>query len=164
MTDVTTAARHATTDNRTVLDVGLVYDRDCPNIGDCRDALRSALTEFGVWPSWSEWDRNSADTPTEYRRFGSPTVLVNGRDIHAPRQDVEPDGNSCRVYPNDVDGGFAGYPSVTSIVNTLMAAARGGPVVQHGTANITTNLVTDFTSRGTQQDTRTGCAEDGCTC
>ena len=141
------------TDNRialeVALEVALVYDRDCPNVGDCRDALRSALSEFGARPSWSEWDRNSADTPTAYRSFGSPTVLVNGRDIYSATQDSEPEGNSCRVYANDESGRLAGVPSVKSIVNALFAAAADGPVAHGAThADLRAGLNADGTGVG----------------
>lgn len=126
-----------TTENRAAPKIELVYDRDCPNVSDCRDALRLALTEFGTQLgtqlSWGEWDRNCTDTPTAYRSFGSPTVLVNGRDVYAPTEAGEPDGNSCRIYTNDASGSLSGAPSVQSIVNALGSVAAGGPVTQSGT-------------------------------
>lgn len=103
----------------------LVYDCDCPNVGRSRVALRSALIEFGARPSWVEWDRSSADTPTAYRGFGSPTVLINGRDMHALPSGLEAEANACRLYIND-DGSLSGVPSVKSIVRALNDAANAG--------------------------------------
>ena len=140
------------TDNRIAPNVELVYDRDCPNVGDCRDALRSALTEFGAQLLWHEWDRNSAGTPTVYRNFGSPTILVNGRDIHTAAQAVEPEGNSCRVYANDVDGGFSGSPSVSSIVNALIAATNDDPIMRRNIPS------------GIQSGAHTASDDDECAC
>ncbi|MGI9091374.1 MAG: hypothetical protein ACR2GG_09750 [Gemmatimonadaceae bacterium] len=127
---MTTERTEVTTENRAAPRIELVYDRDCPNVSDCRDALRLALTEFGVQLSWGEWDRNSADTPAAYRGFGSPTVLINGRDMYASAEAVAPEGNSCRIYADDKSGSLSGAPSVRSIVNALGSVAAGGPVTQ----------------------------------
>lgn len=133
---MTTERTEVTIGNRTTPAVELVYDRDCPNVSDCRNALRLALTEFGAQFGaqllWGEWDRNSTGTPAEYRSFGSPTVLVNGRDVDALTEAGEPDGNSCRVYANDESGSFSGAPSVQSIVNALRSVVAGVRVTQSG--------------------------------
>ncbi len=101
--------------------VELVYDQDCPNVNDCRAALRKALTEIGAASEWREWDRSSTATPTKYRGFGSPTVLINGRDICGPIGTQTSDGNSCRVYADEERGCICGVPSVATIVNALQA-------------------------------------------
>jgi mercuric ion transport protein len=100
--------------------VALVYDQDCPNVGECRIALRAALSAVGAPPVWNEWDRNSSATPVAYRGLGSPTVLVNGRDICGPTA-LSAHGNSCRLYPGDAGRSMCGAPSVTTIVNALLA-------------------------------------------
>ena len=103
------------------LKVELVYDQDCPNVNECRIALREALTEIGASPVWREWDRNSQETPAAYRSFGSPTVLVNGRDICGPGATQIPEGNSCRLYHDDERGCLCGAPTAMTIVNALLA-------------------------------------------
>lgn len=64
-------------------DVELVYFVGCPNVDTARARLRSVLPG-GEWR-----ERNLADaaTPDRYRRFGSPTILVDGRDV---ARSVEP--------------------------------------------------------------------------
>lgn len=99
--------------------IDLIYDRDCPNAEPCRAVLRSALSEVGMPQSWREWDRNASDTPAEYRAFGSPTLLVDGRDISVSPGSAPPAGNSCRVYAGDGDGALRGTPPLRSIVNAL---------------------------------------------
>lgn len=107
--------------------IELVYDSDCPNVCGCRNALRLALAQFGAQNgaqlgaelSWSEWDRNSVDTPTAYRSLGSPTVLVNGRDVCALTAAGEPEGNSCRIYADNESGSLSGVPSIQSILDAL---------------------------------------------
>jgi len=41
--------------------------------------IRAALSEVGTEIGWTEWDRADSRTPETLRRYGSPTVLVNGR-------------------------------------------------------------------------------------
>jgi hypothetical protein len=61
--------------------IDLVYFDGCPNAEVARQNIRSALEAAGVPPHWDEWDLASEDTPERYRRHGSPTVLVDGRDV-----------------------------------------------------------------------------------
>lgn len=57
--------------------IELVYFDGCPNAGRARENLASVL-EPG---SWVEWNLAAEDTPERFRRFGSPTVLVDGKDV-----------------------------------------------------------------------------------
>lgn len=61
--------------------IELVYFDGCPNVARARANLRTALRESGHSIEWSEWDLTSDTTPEEYRRHGSPTVLVDGEDV-----------------------------------------------------------------------------------
>lgn len=99
--------------------IELIFDRDCPNAEPCRAVLRSALAEAGMPQSWREWDRNASETPAEYRAFGSPTLLVDGRDISAAPGAASATGNSCRVYVDEASGRLRGTPSVQSIVSEI---------------------------------------------
>lgn len=58
-------------------EIDLVYFDGCPNADQARANLRAAL-DGG---SWREWNLADADTPERFRRYGSPTVLVDGRDV-----------------------------------------------------------------------------------
>lgn len=40
-----------------------------------------ATDASGGAESWSEWNLSDKSTPERYRRFGSPTVLVDGEDV-----------------------------------------------------------------------------------
>ena len=92
--------------------IELVYDVDCPNVEAARDAIREALRTLGARETWTEWNRASPTTPEHLRRFGSPTVLVNSRDVVG---DSGADGNSCRVYA-DVSGRLDRAPSPRLII------------------------------------------------
>ncbi len=100
--------------------IEMVYDRTCPNVEECRASLRAALIEIGAPPVWSEWDRNAEETPTALRGFGSPTVLIDGRDICGCSDGLGavPIANSCRVYRDD-RGALCGVPSVQLILAAL---------------------------------------------
>jgi hypothetical protein len=43
------------------------------------------LEKAGAHAVWKEWDLAADATPQQYRRFGSPTVLVNGVDVTGDR-------------------------------------------------------------------------------
>jgi len=63
-------------------EVELVYFDGCPNAEDARANLRAVLEEG----SWREWNLSATDTPARVRRHGSPTVLVDGRDVTGERE------------------------------------------------------------------------------
>lgn len=99
--------------------VELIYDLDCPNIRHAREALLKAFGQARLSPAWTEWDRNSADSPPHVRRYGSPTILVDGRDVAGATP-----GNSessCRLY-RDGAGTFKGAPSVEQVAQALAAS------------------------------------------
>ncbi len=96
--------------------VELIYDPDCPSIEGARKALLEAFAEAGVAASWTEWDRRSHNTPAYARQCGSPTILVNGRDVTGNDQPQEAD--SCRLYDNG-SGLLRPVPGVSTIVAAL---------------------------------------------
>ena len=99
-----------------MLRVELIYDTDCPNIRHAREALLRGFSEAGLRPSWTEWDRKSPDSPAYARRYGSPTVLVNGREVTG----VPPteDSDSCRIYDHGT-GDLRCAPPVKAIASAL---------------------------------------------
>lgn len=104
-----------------MLRVELVFDRDCPNVGRARAMIRTALAEVGASAVWEEWDRADAATPAELRSYGSPSVLVNGRDVGGENDAVRSDANSCRVYTDDC-GCACGAPPAGLIVRAIRHA------------------------------------------
>jgi hypothetical protein len=111
------------------LHVELIYDPECPNVGKAREVLSRALQEVGAPAVWTEWNTGDAACPETHRGYGSPTVLVNGKDVApgphpwARREDWT--GPRCRVY---VDGNkMIGAPPIAQIVSALLAVL--GPEV-----------------------------------
>jgi hypothetical protein len=102
--------------------VELVYDADCPNVDHARAQLRLALEEAGQEPQWAEWASDAPSAPAYACGHGSPTVLVNERDVAA--EDGGP--NSCRLYEQG-DGRLRGVPAVAAIVSALRAACPAPP-------------------------------------
>ena len=88
--------------------IELVHFTGCPHAAQARENLRLALRSSGAGGAWSEWDLSSMEAPERVRGYGSPTILINGRDISGGG----PEGSelSCRV---------SGAPSVEAILNAL---------------------------------------------
>lgn len=107
-----------------MLSVELIYFPGCPNVAEARSHLVKAFAEVKLAPRWSEFRTDDPDLPGHARGFGSPTILVNGRDVTgaAPADSAE----SCRLY-TDETGRRVGIPSLESIAAALTAGqvARG---------------------------------------
>lgn len=61
--------------------IELVYFDGCPNAEKARANLEEVVSGGGSETPWREWDLMDEDTPDRFRRFGSPTVLVDGEDV-----------------------------------------------------------------------------------
>ena len=98
-------------------DVVLLYQLSCPNVPSARANLMRAFSKASVPASWRELDLDAAETPGAWRGFGSPTVLVDGKDVGGGEPQT---GATCRLY--DDGGRTAGAPSVEAIAALLTAA------------------------------------------
>ncbi|HKJ09723.1 MAG TPA: hypothetical protein VKA76_11620 [Gammaproteobacteria bacterium] len=101
--------------------VELIYDPDCPNIAAARRALMEAFGMAGQAAHWREWRRNDTQAPDYVRRFGSPTVLVDGLDVE-PTAAAEGHG-CCRLYPAAA-GGLRRAPAAALIAARLRGRDR----------------------------------------
>lgn len=95
--------------------IALVYFVGCPNVERTRSNLRAALGALGLPATWREFTSDAPDLPASARGYGSPTILVDGRDILGAGPSDSPD--SCRLYPPGL--GDHGAPSVRAIVAAL---------------------------------------------
>lgn len=99
--------------------IELIYQASCPNAEGARTALREALRRAGRKPVWTEWECDAAGAPAHARLYGSPTILVEGRDVLGA---VPGDGGaSCRLYGS----GREGVPPVSAIVSALESVSAG---------------------------------------
>lgn len=106
-------------------DVILLYDDDCPNVAAARSNLLKAFATTGHSSKYHEVNLRMPATPAHLRGFGSPTILVDGRDVAG----VEPasDARCCRVYRTPT-GQLVGAPSVEQIAQALR---RNGSCCTH---------------------------------
>lgn len=87
----------------------------CPLADAAREALEQALRTVGL--QYDEVDLLDPKTPDDLRGWGSPTILINGRDVTGA-----PKGNSigCRVYR-----GPGKVPDAKTIVDRIQEATSG---------------------------------------
>ena len=97
--------------------IELIYDSSCPNIERSRERIREVLSELNMPHEWDEWDRANPKAPDYVSRYGSPTILVNGRDVANITDGTA--GDSCRLYRNE-KGGVEGVPSIQNIKQAMM--------------------------------------------
>lgn len=105
-----------------MIDVVLLYEETCPNVAATREAIKDAMEKVGLNERVREVERSTPDLPKAWRSFGSPTVLVDGRDVMG-----EPGGHtdccSCRLYQGS-DGALKGVPPTDRISEALTAAMQ----------------------------------------
>lgn len=104
------------------MSVELIYDGDCPNVGQARAQLLRAFGAAGLPARWREWRRDRPHAPRRIREFGSPTILVDGRDV-VP---LTSDAACCRVYARP-GGGTDVVPPVELIASAIRGSAGTGP-------------------------------------
>lgn len=83
---------------------------DCPLAAPAKKNLEAALADCGI-SDYEKIDILDPNVSEEMRGWGSPTILVNGRDVSG----VEKGHSiSCRIYANP-----EGVPDVKSIIACL---------------------------------------------
>ncbi|MBI2843907.1 MAG: MerC family mercury resistance protein [Armatimonadetes bacterium] len=118
-----------------MLKVELTYDSDCPNVREARAQLLRAFARAGLPPKWQEWERANTESPDYAHAYGSPTILVNGRDVDGALPSQHAD--CCRLYAEKA-GHLRGVPSVETIASALLGAngissrASGGQSGRNG--------------------------------
>lgn len=95
--------------------IEFLYEKTCPNVADARDVLRAALVKAGLPAHWREWEHSDPAAPGYARRYGSPTILVNGQDVAGEPPGDEP---SCRIYAHEA-GRQRGVPPIDLVMDAL---------------------------------------------
>jgi hypothetical protein len=112
--------------------IEFIYEQSCPNIADARAQLRLALEQTGLPAHWQEWEHSDPKSPAYARRYGSPSILVEGEDVagepaaeklllrfpHFRHPWRSSDAPSCRIYAN-TKGRNRGVPDATLIRTAL---------------------------------------------
>lgn len=83
----------------------------CPLAPRALAALKDAIKSQSRGYQIRHIDLLGAATPRSLRRWGSPTILLNGQDITGASSG---DANSCRIY-----NGPGGVPTVQEIAEAL---------------------------------------------
>ncbi len=87
--------------------IELIYFDGCPNVESARANLRDVFATLDLPKGWQEWEQGDPASPPHAKQYGSPSVLVNGRDVTG----VGPVGAAaCRAD---------GAPAVDTIRNAL---------------------------------------------
>jgi len=98
--------------------VPLVFQPGCPNAEPARAALDRALASVGLSAEIEKVQAYGPTSPDSLRRWGSPTILIDGVDVAGGR----PTGPACRVY--EEGGATRGVPPDATIRGAL-ERARG---------------------------------------
>ncbi len=109
-----------------MITVELIYFRECPNVSLARERLLQAFATAGITAQWQEWERNDPASPVHARACGSPTILINGRDVTG-MEPLSEGAGACRVYPH-ASSMMDGAPSVDTIATALRGTQASKPV------------------------------------
>ena len=95
----------------------VLYIDDCPNWQSARDRLRLALDRLGhADVPISDVQVETQDEASATGFAGSPTILVDGRDVFPPPT-AWTGGLACRLYRTPA--GIAGVPRVEDLMSAL---------------------------------------------
>lgn len=75
--------------------IELIYFDGCPNAVAARENLRRAIAALGIESDWQEWEQSDPAAPDYVKQHGSPTILVDGRDVTGAVVGVG--GAACRA-------------------------------------------------------------------
>ncbi len=91
------------------MDVTLQYFDGCPNWQTADERLRALAGELGLHIGYQRVESPAEAEALGFR--GSPTILVDGRDLFVATG--EPGGLACRVY--ETPDGRAGSPTIDQL-------------------------------------------------
>lgn len=105
------------------MDVTLLYFDGCPSWQIAQRRLAALADEFGFTVTRRKVNSRQEAEGVGFR--GSPTIMVDGRDVFADGH--EPVGLSCRIY--QTPGGPAGAPTRDQLRTMLISLRRSGDTV-----------------------------------
>ena len=96
------------------IDIEILYFRDCPNYNKSVEQVKNALKELNISVPLKITEVTKGNFQ-EYSFYGSPTILVNKRDIEGKVNKLY----GCRIY-NYNNKNF-GYPSKDMLISKLLS-------------------------------------------
>jgi hypothetical protein len=81
-----------------MLTVDLLYYEDCPHYGEAAKALKEVLDEGGIEARLNMVKVAKGGEAEAFGFIGSPTILINGRDVEPEMDHRSPFQGHCRVY------------------------------------------------------------------
>ncbi len=106
-------------------DVTFLYFEDCPSHNVALARLREVLHEEGIQADIKITKVETDEQAQELNFIGSPTILIDGKDIVAP-QDAAIVGLACRTYTLE-DGRISPLPSYEMIRNGIRRGRASAP-------------------------------------
>ena len=102
--------------------VSFLFYEDCPSHELALERLREVLVEEGISTDVEVVKVETEEQAQQLRFVGSPTILINGKDIDPPPPDSRY-GLTCRAYRLE-DGRISPLPSRGMIRRAIDAAAK----------------------------------------
>ena len=96
------------------IDIEIIYFKDCPNYNKSVEQVKNALKELNISVPLKTTEVTKGNFQ-EYSFYGSPTILVNKRDIEGKVNKLY----GCRIY-NYNNKNF-GYPSKDMLISKLLS-------------------------------------------
>lgn len=98
--------------------IEVLYFEGCPNHPPAVERVRQVVDRLGINASVHEVEVTPNDDPAALKFLGSPTVLVNGRDIDPMCRDNVVYGFSCRTFSGQ------GVPAETLIEQAIQEGTQ----------------------------------------
>lgn len=98
--------------------IEVLYFAGCPNHKPTVERVSEVVHRLGIDATVNEVEVKQGDDPKALRFAGSPTVLINGRDIDPTSQHGANYGFGCRMF------GGAGVPPVEMVERAIREAQR----------------------------------------
>ena len=102
--------------------ITLLYYEDCPSHNEALDRLRQVMADEDVGAEVEVIKVETEQQAQRLRFIGSPTILVNGKDIDPPPLDAYY-ALTCRAYRLE-DGRVSPLPSPKMIRRALQAGKK----------------------------------------
>ena len=100
--------------------IDVLYFEGCPNSIPTLRRVREVLDRLGIRVNVNEVQVTESDDPRPLKFIGSPTVLIDGRDIDPSQRERANYSFGCRMF------GGAGVPAAEMIEEAIREALSRG--------------------------------------